>query len=202
MNMEEKYNKMMSEIHISEETLGKVMDMNMDNKKNRKNVLVKKMLAAAAAIALCFIVSNGICYAAIGKTWVSKVTMYVNGEAKELDVKFCQEGDEISGVIEMETDTEDTRVVAVFTTDGNGNPVPSDASLEDAEMLDEPARVVTEGDKVYLELGTLRYDITEGIVNGIAAGEVTYDGMDYHYEVTGDDDGYDVTLSASLNVEE
>lgn len=91
------------EIHAPEALLGKVMDMN--GKKNKIRKITQYTVSAAAALALVFITSNGICYAATGETWVTKAIVCVNGIEQEKEITWHQEGNVLYGEAQLDSGT-------------------------------------------------------------------------------------------------
>ena len=51
-------------------------------------------------------VTNGVCYAATGETWVEKATVYINGEPVEMDVQMSQNGDTTVAEVSYEVNDE------------------------------------------------------------------------------------------------
>ena len=91
MKNRESVKRLYDEIHAPDALFGKVMEM--DKKQSKVRNIVKYAMGTAAALALAFVTSNGICYAATGQTWVSKAIVYINGEATEQELEWHQEGD-------------------------------------------------------------------------------------------------------------
>lgn len=82
------YQQTFNEIHASPELLGKVKDMKNTNKRKKVSRIGYSL---AAALALCFIFSNIITYAATGSTWVTKAIVRINGEEKPVDLFLTQD---------------------------------------------------------------------------------------------------------------
>ena len=74
-------------LHASADLIGKVKGIPMEKTKKRTTAL-KFATATCAALLGVFVVTNGVCYAATGETWVEKATVYINGEPVELDVQM------------------------------------------------------------------------------------------------------------------
>ena len=87
MKNEKWYKETFDKVHVPGELLGKVMDMENQTEKKAKRGWRYAMGALAAALGL-FVASNGICYAATGETWVSRMTVYFNGEKYEGEVTW------------------------------------------------------------------------------------------------------------------
>lgn len=93
MGEQEKYKQMMNEIHVSETILRKVMEMDMSKKMLNRKRMMKKVGTIAAALTLCIVASNGICYAATGHSWVTKAIISVNGEEYEQEFIYEEQAD-------------------------------------------------------------------------------------------------------------
>lgn len=208
MRNSEYYKKAYDEVHAPAALLGKVMNMKKERKEIKKKNTATKWLTAAAAMALCFVASNGISYAATGETWVQKVTIYLNGEPVEQDVTFHQEGDMLIGEFELE-DVDNTAYV-VIENDGD---IPGDVDISAYTQSPDFSQTVSDGinytmstdlvqenDRIYLVINgdnANRIDITEDFADGSATG--TYTGLEdvsLRYTVTGTVEEYDVTLES------
>lgn len=194
MRNSEYYKKAYDEVHAPAALLGKVMNMKKERNEIKKKNTAKKWLTAAAAMALCFVASNGIAYAATGETWVQKVTVYLNGEPVEQDVTFHQEGDMIIGEFEVDVpEGEDPAYVVVESKDDDLSQAVSESS--NYTMKTE---LVQENDRVYLVINgdnANRADITEDFADGTATGTYTLEGVSLTYTVTGTVEEYNVTLA-------
>ena len=194
MREQEKYKQMMNEIHVSETTLRKVMEMDMSKKMLNKKRMMKKIGTVAAALTLCMVASNGICYAATGHSWVSKAIIYINGEKVEQDAVLEDKGDGTVGFeVEAPTDGESS-VVAGVVMDEDGNIKSDDVSAGEEEVL--LGTVVDEDGKQFFEYGGEKLDITEDLADGEASGTIEISGDKYHYEIISEEDGnYSVNVS-------
>ena len=104
----------------------------MEDIEMSKNVIFTKAVAVAAAVALCFVGSNGICYAATGDTWVEKMIVYFNGEPKEMDVEVKDlGGGDYSYTMEVPDNSSGS---AVIVTDGLSEEVTFCVDTEEAEV--------------------------------------------------------------------
>lgn len=98
MKNEKWYKETFDKVHVPEELLGKVMNMENQTEKKAKRRWRYAMGALAAAFGL-FVASNAVCYAATGETWVSKITFYLNGEKYERDITWQEYKDgEFTGI--------------------------------------------------------------------------------------------------------
>ena len=91
MSNSSQYKAMMGEVHASADLIGKVKGIPMEKTKKRTTAL-KFATATCAALLGVFVVTNGVCYAATGETWVEKATVYINGEPVELDERRYHRG--------------------------------------------------------------------------------------------------------------
>ena len=114
--MNSKIKSVYDEIHAPEVLLGKVMEMKKEEFKGR--MLVKYVAAAVLALIITVVASNGICYAATGETWISKIKILVNGEEREQDIIWYQEGDVFYGTIEIEAEEGEPMEVTVSSETG------------------------------------------------------------------------------------
>lgn len=86
MTNKEKYKQAFSGLHAS-------IDVRMEDIMKKKSANITKRIAvAAAALAIGFAGSNGVCYAATGETWVEKVFVKVNGTDTEAIVTENEDG--------------------------------------------------------------------------------------------------------------
>ena len=210
------YQETFDQVHVPDKLLGKVMDM--ENQTKAKKGWRYAMGASGTAFAL-FVASNGICYAATGETWVSRVTIYFNGGSIEKDVTWQDNGDgTFLGTVEMDSD-EETGLVMFrddvdmtnngtysfeedgMTADGNAEYVSSviDCVVEEDEDGSVWVRVRVREDGVC----KAETDITADLADGFAEGELPCgDGFAYHYQVTQTEAGeYELMLSAELSEE-
>lgn len=205
MISKKEYQDTMNEIHVPSEVLGKVREYPMKNKNLKRKHLAKMAGGIAAAFALAFVVSNGICYAATGETWVEKTFTY--------------------HIVSYDGDGTGTATLTITDSEGKKT-----AALEDAENLDGTVFVYVEGseapDCVYFSLDgeslskydrfnafvqeadgrqlltlesdsaeSVTEDITEDLADGTASGEIEYLGKTYRYEVTPSGEAYDISLT-------
>lgn len=194
MRNSEYYKKAYDEVHAPAALLGKVMDMKKERKEIKKKNTVKKWLTAAAAMAFCFVASNGICYAATGKTWVQKVTVYLDGQPCEQEITFHQEGDVLIGELEV-SDAENHEYAVIEFRDDVGD------STEYISEMDFTMRteLVQENGRIWLVINgdnANRVDITEDFADGSASGIYAgFEGLSLRYTVTGTVEEYSVELA-------
>lgn len=187
MKNREYYQSVFDEVHVPQDVLGKVMNMGMEEKKLRKKKVWKNAMTTVAALAICFVASNGICYAATGSTWAGKVLLYINGEPTEHEVTWQEEDDVIYGKVEVEVDEGDDVVAYLEET------VPGDeeASYDYMTLVTE---IVEEDGKVYLVINDEKIDITEDLADGSCSGTVEIDGVVSAYQVEGNANEYSIVI--------
>lgn len=225
MKNEKWYKETFEKVHVPEELLGKVMDMEnqMDKKVKRRWRYAVGTLAAAFGL---FVASNGICFAAIGETWVSKITIYSsNGEKIERDITWQENEDgtlhgtvgtggdaeihlyAIADNVEIAQDSLSYSINGGDITEGVDEPYAITVGEDDAyEIID--CKVETDKDgSVWLRViendaCVAEVDLTADLADGMAEGDFTYDGLIYHYLVTQDVDGeYELMFSAKIGEE-
>lgn len=208
MKNEKWYKETFDKVHVPGELLGKVMDMENQTEKKAKRGWRYAMGALTAAFGL-FVASNAICYAATGETWVSRMTISLNGEKIEKDITWQENGDgTFFGIVEVESDeeaelfaiTDDIEMTGgdvVYSFDGEAGEDGVYAIVDCAIETDEDGSVwfrVNENGVCKAEI-----DLTADLADGMAEGDVVYDGLTYHYQVTQASDGeYELTLSAEI----
>lgn len=196
MKEQEKYKQMMDEIHVSEATLRKVMDMDRNKKIANKRKMMKRVGTIAAALLLCLGATNGISYAKTGHSLMAKVIFYINGEKVEKNVAF-DESENGNGSISFEV-KEPTKgecsVEVGDAADENGNSISSDMLAEEIEMLD--GTVISKNGKQFFKYGKEEVDITEDLADGKASGTIESSGEKYHYEVTEKEGNYSVSVKS------
>ena len=164
MSNSSQYKAMMGEVHASADLIGKVKGIPMEKTKKRTTAL-KFATATCAALLGVFVVTNGVCYAAMGETWVEKATVYINGEPVEMDVQMSQNGDTTVGEINY--------------------------TVEDAEgslpNADDMVLESSDGHVILAPEGIEPIDLTDDLTaNGAATGTYEKDGATYVYQVSGE----------------
>jgi len=194
MKEQEKYKQMMDEIHVSEATLRKVMDMDRNKKIANKRKMMKRVGTIAAALLLCLGATNGISYAKTGHSLMAKVIFYINGEKVEKNVAFDESGNGSISFEVKEATKGECSVEVGDAADENGNSISSDVSSEEDEML--KGTVISKNGKQFFKYGKKEVDITEDLADGKASGTIESSGEKYHYEVTGKDGNYSVSVKS------
>lgn len=204
MKNRESVKRVYDEIHAPDALFGKVMEM--DKKQSKVRNIVKYAMGTAAALALAFVTSNGICYAATGQTWISKAIVYINGEAMEQELEWHEEGDLLYSTIEVPVEEGDEAQVEVFSfvadseqmveqmmiLEGTNEELVIGAEQEDlfsVELLEEDG-------KVYLTAGEEKIDITDDLSDGEASGTFEYCGLTMTYLVSGTAGEYEISVSS------
>ena len=187
MTNKEKYQQAFSMLKASRKLEMEDIEMN-------KNVVFTKGIAVAAAVALCFVGSNSICYAATGATWVEKMIVYFNGEPMEQDVEVTDlGGGDYSYTMEVPDNSSGS---AVIVTDGLSEEVTFCVDTEEAEVTNETATIENADGVVWFCFMGERVDITEDFADGEATGSILVSGKEYVYQLTGSIEEYSVMLES------
>ena len=154
MKNREKVERVYSEIHAPEALVWKVMDMSkeMEMKKFTTRNVVKYVVCTLAIMAMTFMASNGICYAATGESLVTKIKVTINGVEKQQDMNWTKEGDTYQGT------------VTIPGEDGSETTVTIDAESTEAFNTD----IIIDSNEVVGENGM---DVEESITFEIKDGE-------------------------------
>lgn len=178
-------------------------------KAKKRNYVLKCATAACAALLGVFVVTNGVCYAATGETWVEKYTVYVNGEPQEVDVQMAKNGDTIVGETSYtieDVDGEGGDITLSMSTEG-GEDTMEGAEWEITDYTKEGAPTYngyeggkldvlesSDGKVVLSGEGVEPIDITDQLKkDGGAVGEYEKDGKTYIYKVSGKSGSYHVS---------
>lgn len=197
MSNSSQYKAMMGEVHASADLIGKVKGIPMEKTKKRTTAL-KFATATCAALLGVFVVTNGVCYAATGETWVEKATVYINGEPVELDVQMSQNGDTTVGEINYtveDADGEGGEVQMTMISEGGDFDDTTyeihDYTVEGAEgsspNADDMVLESSDGHVILAPEGIEPIDLTDDLAaNGAATGTYEKDGATYVYQVSGE----------------
>lgn len=197
MSNSSQYKAMMGEVHASADLIGKVKGIPMEKTKKRTTAL-KFATATCAALLGVFVVTNGVCYAATGETWVEKATVYINGEPVEMDVQMSQNGDTTVGEINYtveDADGEGGEVQMAMISEGGDFDGTTyeihDYTVEGAEdgspNADDMVLESSDGHVVLAPEGVEPIDLTDELAaNGAATGTYEKDGATYVYQVSGE----------------
>ena len=210
MSNASQYKAMMGEVHASADLIGKVKGIPMEKTKKR-GVALRLATATCAGLLGVFVVTNGVCYAATGETWMEKATVWVNGEPMEMDVQMSQQGDVTVGTVEY----------TVEDAVGEGGDIAMTMSAEDGDFSNMAYEIkdytaggadaadgatggmVLESDdgRVLLVPGdgsqAEPIDITDQIkAQGSATGTFEMDGATYVYQVSGEPGNWHVSVQA------
>lgn len=210
MSNQSRYQAMMGEVHASADLMRKVRGIPMEKTKKR-GVALRMATATCAALLGVFVVTNGVCYAATGETWVEKATVWVNGEPVEMDVHMSQNGDVTLGEITYEVADDETGGAVKFSTEtegGEGDGV----NIERFEITDYTVtgapdaapnadNLILEdaGGHVYLAPGdeVQPIDLTDELrAHGGATGTYEQGGKTYVYQVSGEPGNWHANVEA------
>lgn len=212
MSNASQYKAMMGEVHASADLIGKVKGIPMEKTKKR-GVALRLATATCAGLLGVFVVTNSVCYAATGETWMEKATVWVNGEPMEMDVQMSQQGDVTVGTIEY----------TVEDADGEGGDIAMTMSAEDGDFSNMAYEIkdytaggadaadgatggmVLESDDGHVLLvpgdgsQVEPIDITDQIkAQGSATGTFEMDGATYVYQVSGEPGNWHVSVQAEV----
>lgn len=208
MSNASQYKAMMGEVHASADLIGKVKGIPMEKTKKR-GMALRLATATCAGLLGVFVVTNGVCYAATGETWVEKATVWVNGEPMEMDVQMSQDGDVTVGTIEYtveDADGEGGDIAMTMRAEGGDfsdtTYTIKDYTAEGADAADGAAAgMVLESDDGHVLLvpgdGSQAepIDITDQInAQGGATGTFEMDGVTYVYQVSGEPGNWHVNV--------
>ena len=205
MNNANRYKAMMGEVHASADLIGKVKGIPMEKTKKR-GVALRLATATCAGLLGVFVVTNGVCYAATGETWVEKATVWVNGEPMEMDVQMSQQGDVTVGTVGEGGDI----AMTMSAEDGDFSNMAytiKDYTAEGTDAADGAAEgMVLESDDGHVLLvpgdGSQAepIDITDQIkAQGAATGTFEMDGATYVYQVSGEPGNWHVSVQAETD---
>lgn len=144
MKNREKVERVYKEIHAPEALVWKVMDMSktMETKKFNKRNVVKYAVCTLAIMAMTFMASNGICYAATGESLVTKIKVTINGVEKQQDMNWTKDGDTYQGSVTIpgEDGSETTVIIDAESTEA----FDTDIIIESGESVGENGMEVEE----------------------------------------------------------
>lgn len=202
MNNKEKIKNVYDDIRASDALFRKVMSMNKKESKTRN--IMKFAATAVAGLALMFVASNGICYAATGETLTSKVRVFINGEEKEAELTWTEDENGVYGEYQIEVDEGEEVLIEMVDESGEYPDevvfdIPeenADANAFELDGMPEDITVVgTEDGKIYLRKEGVKVDITEDFADGTATGSIECPSGTYNYTITGTIDEYELRFS-------
>ncbi len=215
MKNEQLYKETFDQVHVSEALLGKVMDMETirTEQKNRRAKRWRYAMGTLAAAAGVFIISNGVCYAATGETWVSRMTIHMNGQKTEQEVQWEElddgtfmgrvEAGDAEGDVDIFAFTDDAQQAqqdytiridgengaSDYTISGNGPVTDDDMATADFTFTEYCVETRDDGSVWFMltEAGEtkLEVDLTEDMADGLAEGCASYGGLTFLYQVEG-----------------
>lgn len=189
MNNKDYYRDTFDEIHVSSDMLGKVMNMDMNKKEFLRKNTLKYAISAAAALLICFLVSNGISYAATGEPWTEKIKLWIDGQEVERDITWQQNEDgSYYGVVEVESAENyyEFHIVEPLEDD--------DKSINVEDVLISSSELTEEDGRQYLVIGDTKIDITEDFADGKCQGSFEQSGETYTYIITGTIEEYSISI--------
>ena len=195
-----RYRAMMEEVRAPAELLGKVKGIPMEKTKKAPTLALRYATVAMAALIGTFAVSNGVCYAATGETWVEKAIVMVNGDPVEVTVKDTTEPVKVSVHADGATEGEVVYQSNSTATAGSGA-LGATGTFEVSDLGSAEAggiqAIVLEGSdgRVHVSVaGGAPVDVTDQLAaSGAAAGTCEADGVTYAFEVTGQKGAYRAT---------
>lgn len=172
------YRNTFDKVHASDELVRKVKNMTTTKTKT-KIYTFKKVLCIAATLAVLFVVSNIVTFAATGETWVEMVTMKItyNGEEKDIEVsKTTDENGNENYAWDFELENKDGNTYEYSIDLGSD----IDA-IDKIEFIEDQPKLVEKDGKIYLTepLFNLNKDITEDFADGEATVIVDLKGTDF-----------------------
>ena len=189
MTNKEKYQQAFSVLKASR-------PIEMEELKMNKNIVLRRIVAAVAAVALCFGASNGICYAATGATWVEKMVVIFNGQKIEKPVQVTSLGNgDFSYTMPVSGETGSMQMTIVTDEEGL-DATPVIVSSDEGVVVPDDAPIISVEDdgKIYIKYGEAKVDITEDFADGEASGTLNYNDLEYEFLVEGNVDVNSITL--------
>lgn len=160
MKNKEKVERVYNEIHAPEALVWKVMDMSkeMETKNYKARNVVKYAVCTLAIMAMTFMASNGICYAATGESLVTKIKVTINGEEKQEDMNWTKDGDTYQGTVTIPG--EDGSETNVTINAENTEEFDADIIIESGDGVDENGMEVEESVTLEIEDGEITAPVT------------------------------------------
>lgn len=197
------YHAMMNEVRAPERVLGKAKDITMEKTK-RAPLALRYATVAVASLLSVFAVTNGVCYAATGETWIEHFTTTIDGQQVDITVTGQETMDGNAGEVVVTANSDSGDVVLYDSTSGATAEVNGDAAVASEKTTSfsvstgDGGAMVAEGDdgSVHLVVGDADpVDITEDMADGHAEVTVEVDGQARAYTVTGQSGSYEAHLS-------
>ena len=189
MKNKEKYQQAFSVLKASR-------PIEVEDLKMNKNIVLRRIVAAVAAVALCFGASNGICYAATGATWVEKMVVIFNGQKIEKPVQVTSLGNgDFSYTMPVSGETGSMQMTIVTDEEGL-DATPVIVSSDEGVVVPDDAPIISVEDdgKIYIKYGEAKVDITEDFADGEASGTLNYNDLEYEFLVEGNVEVNSITL--------
>lgn len=195
----------MDGIHAPAEVLTRAKGVCMEKTKKRDYALRIAAVACASVLGV-FGVTNGMCYAATGETWVEKSILWVSDTPADFDLDAemtgasAPVGGEIEYSIEGEgSDGEDFALEGEDDSEGMSEMVDPSVEGTDQPQFAVPAQLMETDDGHYYVSpeGAEPQDVTDQLKgSGTAEGTFEKDGQTYVYKVSGEPGNYQVTVEA------
>lgn len=217
MDMQKQYKESYDDIVLREEKIEQLKDFEQLKKWEEQKRLqkrtqrIRKVLVAAAAVAVVFLAGNTITYAKTGESLVKHteraIWIVINQESEipgTFSASIEEDGGNVGVVIfgddkELKvSDAENSVGTKKIYTNKESNFVVGSkkkkGTNEETYFIMD-VKLEQRGDKIYLVVADdakEKIDITEDFADGEATGEFSVEGMDFRYKVTGDIDKYDI----------
>lgn len=199
MSIQDEYKAMMEEIHAPAKLLEKTKGVSVNKTKYARRFFLRYATVSMAALLGVFVVTNGVCYAATGETWVEKATVWVNGTPVDVDVYTYQDGEVYTRELTYNVgDDEAAGMSLSVITEGDDNLSSDDMEIEITDYTKPGAPkgnwsadgmiLESQDGKVLLNPadGVDPIDLTEELKShGVASGTYTQNGETYVYKVSG-----------------
>lgn len=208
MDMQKQYKESYDDIVLGEEKIEQIKDFEQLKEWREKKSLqrrtqrIRKVLVAAAVVAVVFLAGNTIAYAKTGESLVQHtekaVRIVIKREAKTPGVyeATIKESDADINVMIVDDDKVQKVHDAGESPAGTKKIYIHDAHDAEIEMHFIPdVELEQRGDKIYLVVTDdvkEEIDITEDFADGKATGKFSVEGKKFRYKVTGDIDKYNI----------
>ncbi len=193
MSNRSQYKAMMDEIEAPAELKRKVR--NIPSRETARRPSSARFATAACTILIgAFLVSNGVCYAATGATWVETVMLLLNGEEVAVSVEVQETGDSALGKSALEAIGNDDGLPESITPSEALDDNASESANNSLIFESGEGGVVIEspnGNVFFQPDSASPINITLQLESqGFASGEFERDGRIYTYHVTGGSGNY------------
>lgn len=147
MKLKYDYQETFKEIHAPKALTRKVMNMAKFEKQKNVGSFVKRFALVAAAVAVLFVGSNGVVYAATGNTWVKGIFKDIkNWNGAVIGTEYVQATDEVKISVAEDIIDDEAPVIPVTIEFSNKDMAPfkylQEVKVEAYKILDEAGEVV------------------------------------------------------------